>query len=632
MKNLIFIILLFSSSLFALNKTVTITVPNAGVKSINSYSLSDCQSLIASVSSSDGDVYNQPYSYSLFCPDHNPNPDLLKYLGDTSTMTHTFDPSCKKLSDTLFNTYIHTNAQITCNFQCKDIPPPDNSGDYIFDEEDCKWVKPCKDKIPDGWIAYPMANNQCIPYKDLSSEQQQIYPPPSSPDGSASMVCNTCVTPPYDKHTCAYPKVLDTSVNPPRCVDSLFSSKLDSDGDGIPNQFDDFDGPGTSNGLPINPNGGPTETTCSSLLNLYLGKCQKPNKLSFSCRTTKTGLPYIVKNSCTLPVDPCDKISDDFILSCKAPKKINGGCTYDFDTGIINNTFTCDTPDPDMSPCEVAYSNLKVICKSPDHIAGNCLDSYGEIIGDNTLHCVHKNSNDSNTSDPGTGSDSGSGTSDSNISSNSTNLYPLIAANNQNTNNLISHVDRIENNTRITNDKLTGIDSKISTMINSTSSNLKSISSKMDISNRLSTDIAGNTASTSNKLNTTNALLDSINDKFDTTGSFQGGVDSVDSSKINIDTKGIDDTSDYIDNLKDNLNYLTKNITSIKSKFTNLKDMLNGDHTHLQLSSGSCSDPNLSKFASIIAPYSAPFAVFTYISTMIMIFKMIFQYLSRGEN
>ena len=106
---------------------------------------------------------------------------------------------------------------------------------------------------------------------------------------------------------------------------------------------------------------------------------------------------------------------------------------------------------------------------------------------------------------------------------------------------------------------------------------------------------------------------------------------SLDSGVVTADTSGVDKSITYMKNIKDNLNYLTSDVTSIKSQYTDLKSLISGDKTKLQISQGSCSNENINKFASIISPYSAVFALLTYISFMIAIFKMIFAYFSRGE-
>jgi hypothetical protein len=288
-----------------------------------------------------------------------------------------------------------------------------------------------------------------------------------------------------------------------------------------------------------------------------------------------------------------------------------------------------------MPPCDVARHNLEQTCKYPDYIAGSCIDSYGQIIGTNTLHCVHVNDNN-NSSGGGTSDDGTSSNVDSNSSGSNINLNPLIQTNNHNTQTLVTHIDSVEKNTRLTNDKLTSIDSKLATMINSNLNSRNSIDAKLGISNNLLDTVTRNTAATANKLDITNAHLSDIKNTLkninEEKGTFQNGVNSVDINNIGIDTKPLDDSSDYIDNLKDNVAYLTDDVTSIKTQFTDLKSMLEGDDTVLQLSSGGCSDPNLSKFSSIISPYSAVFALLTYVSFMLAIFKLIFVYLSRGEN
>ena len=78
---------------------------------------------------------------------------------------------------------------------------------------------PCTDKVPEGWIDYPMAYGSCVPYQDLTPAQKQIFPDISgNGTGGGAMVCNTCFSPPYDKHNCTAPSVLDTSSGVAKCI------------------------------------------------------------------------------------------------------------------------------------------------------------------------------------------------------------------------------------------------------------------------------------------------------------------------------------------------------------------------------------------------------------------------------
>ena len=486
-----------------------------------------------------------------------------------------------------------------------------------------------------------------------------------------------------NESSCLPPKILDTSSGVALCLtyDELLNSDtldsdgdgipnaddIDFDGDGIPNQYDNIFGSGTLNG--DSDSSGLEGLSCSELDAAYAAKCENLlgiHKFIFECSTTRDGLPYITKNECLEKPSPCVKIIQDFQSNCRAPKIIHGGCYFDLDTGEIDNNLTCDTPDPDMSPCDVARNNLRLTCKYPSYIAGQCHDSYGVIIGENTYHCVENNStsgDDGDDNDDGSSSDdddNSSGTVQDNDSNLTVNLNPLIQANNQNTDKITSHIDKVEKNTRKTNDKLTAIDSKLATLIKNTSNTeLNTISKKLSTTNSNLNDIrsntnsivknsasivgntaqissntaltAANTATTNSKLQ---AIVDSVEGFKNGEGNLQEALNALSSNpnQLNIDSKGIDDSSSFLDNLEENMAYLTEDVTSIKDQFTDLKNLLEGDDTQLQLSTGSCSNENINKFASIISPYSAVFALITYVSFMIQIFKMIFAYFSRGDN
>ncbi|WP_457744959.1 hypothetical protein [Sulfurimonas sp.] len=433
-----------------------------------------------------------------------------------------------------------------------------------------------------------------------------------------------CVAP---TPTCSDGYVLDSNnecvLDPNGDLDSdgiLNSQDNDLDGDGIPNIYDDIIGLGTSNG---SSDGSFDESlTCGKLQEAALLKCPLPdNVLKFSCYTTNEGLSFVTQNDCFQREDPCAKIKSDFASKCSSPRVVNGDCVSK-DYKIVSNTLSCDTPDPINSACDIAFDNIKSSCNPPSYIDGKCLDGYGEIIS-NTLHCVDiADSNGSSSSDSSNVKDS--------IDSLNKNLS-------SNIDKIINHLKPIESNTLNSSDSLKSIDSKLSTLISNSSdkTELNSINQMLGLGNSKLDKIVSNTSETVKALNIANSNLNnidnSIKDIKNLSGSFSDGVSSVNTDDIGIDTSSLDDTSTIMDNLEDNLAYLTDDVTSIKDKFTDLKNLLEGDQTKLSIPTGGCSNENLNKFASYIAPYSSIFALVTYVSFMIQIFSLIFKYMSRGE-
>jgi len=154
-------------------------------------------------------------TYEGACNDVNPNSDKLKILSINLETSYSGEPACTAVDKKDDGTYAYvlyfiTHENVQCAYECNNKnTPPDDSGDYTFDEDTCTWSKPCTDSVPDGWLAYPMSDGSCVPYEGSLKE---IY---SSP---GALVCDVCYAPPYDEHTCSSPNILDTSVNPPRCI------------------------------------------------------------------------------------------------------------------------------------------------------------------------------------------------------------------------------------------------------------------------------------------------------------------------------------------------------------------------------------------------------------------------------
>jgi hypothetical protein len=155
-------------------------------------------------------------TYEQACNDVNPDASKLKILSINLEKSYTADPACTPVDEKADGTYayklyFYTHENVQCTYECNNKnTPPDNSGDYVFDETSCTWSKPCTDDAPAGWLAYPMSDGSCVPYEGSLKEKY------ATPGG---MVCNVCYAPPYDEHSCTAPRELDTSVNPPRCVD-----------------------------------------------------------------------------------------------------------------------------------------------------------------------------------------------------------------------------------------------------------------------------------------------------------------------------------------------------------------------------------------------------------------------------
>jgi hypothetical protein len=157
-------------------------------------------------------------TYEQACNDVNPDASKLKILSINLEKSYTADPACTPVDEKADGTYayklyFYTHENVQCTYECNNKnTPPDNSGDYTFDEDTCTWSKPCTDSVPDGWLAYPMSDGSCVSYDNLSLSDKEKF------SQGGAMVCDVCVAPPYDEHTCLSPNILDTSTIPPRCI------------------------------------------------------------------------------------------------------------------------------------------------------------------------------------------------------------------------------------------------------------------------------------------------------------------------------------------------------------------------------------------------------------------------------
>ena len=223
MKNLIFIFLLFSSSLFALQKEFVFDVldTDSFSKMWNTKDYSNASQTCSTftndfinASPTTSDTYHTGGNSGV-CP--NTQGDLLKYKYAFDVSFHTAPKdNCTPLSrdngSTTYYSGLVSNVHVHCAYECKVIPKPDNEPNAIWDDDECQWIVPCTDTVPNDWIGYPMANNDCVPYQNLTSLQKQIYPK------QGIKICTTCYVAPYDNDSCPTPSVLDTSGAKPKCI------------------------------------------------------------------------------------------------------------------------------------------------------------------------------------------------------------------------------------------------------------------------------------------------------------------------------------------------------------------------------------------------------------------------------
>jgi len=175
-----------------------------------------------------------------------------------------------------------------------------------------------------------------------------------------------------------------------------------------------------------------------------------------------------------------------------------------------------------------------------------------------------------------------------------------------------------------TNDHLATIEMKI----DGATVEIQRTNQKLDsVNNNLSTiqmKIDGTTAEITKVSDAINSIKNDDGSGFD--------VNTLQGSDFGIDDSAMTDDSGFLDSLEDNVKFITDEVTGIKDDFDNTLNLIKGTPVAVSIPSGSCSNENLRKFAGYIAPYSSIFSLITYISTMLLILKMVFTYLSRGEN
>ncbi len=384
--------------------------------------------------------------------------------------------------------------------------------------------------------------------------------------------------------------------------------------------------------------------SCNDIYKKKISSCSTAtNNINWYCSQTSLDVPANFSFECKPKNDdngsnPCLQIKQDFFAKCEAPKVVSGDCTYDSESKIVHNTLTCSTPDPDRSPCEIARENLLKTCTPPNYIAGTCVDAYDEIIGQNTLHCVEPDNDNSDDSSDSSDSNNSSNNIENNISvkvdiNSSAITAPIIASNNQNTKEIITHLDRIEKNSRNTNDKFDSIDSKLSTLISANGRSLNDLKARFDTSNSFLGSVVSNTADISKNIDETNKLLKGIKDDLNVdannvsiTGVYSDLGSKLDS--LNLDDSGLDLNQTFYDDIVLGISELKDDALEIKDQFEDTKDLISNGFSNVRVPAGSCSDPNLTKFGGYLARFSAPIALFVYISSLILIFKMVFLYFS----
>ncbi len=191
-------------------------------------------------------------------------------------------------------------------------------------------------------------------------------------------------------------------------------------------------------------------------------------------------------------------------------------------------------------------------------------------------------------------------------------------------------LDTINNNLTRTNSKLDTVNNTLNSLNNEqsfTNSKLDTVNNNLNSTNSKLDSLNNEQSSTNSKLDTSNDKLSSIDE------TLKEILESV-GIEMDKDTTSLDnpteiDSSIY-DNLFENFRDMINGIVGIKDEFQKTKDMLNGDKPVLSIPRGGCNE-NMKRFSSYISPYSSIFALITYVVLMIKIFKMIFNYMARGE-
>jgi len=543
-------------------------------------------------------------TYEGACNDVNPNSDKLKILSIDLETAYSGDPACtavdKKNDGTYaYQLYFITHENVHCSYECNNKnTPPDDSGDYVFDEDTCTWSKPCTDSVPDGWLAYPMSDGSCVPYDNLSLSDKEKF------SQGGAMVCDVCVAPPYDEHTCLSPNILDTSTIPPRCIPASPCSDneiLDANGScidaSIPSDFPSDKGHQSVQKHDYSQADCIPDTIIKTDTSYFkiIGWDDFSKKCVFASFYCNSGLTFDkLTNQCVLPKDTTDGSSDglsqELLNSCESGQWAKKW-TYDY----------CG-----QRVCYIALNvqDYNLQCNRK-YLEYDCTSDY-RIKYFKQVSCGDRSRDDYDDINMTIGG------SDDGIPSN--HLADINGSLSQ---------DSLQTNL------LNSIDSKISLLLNTNTNKLSSIDDKLGFSNNELSKIAINTSSISSKLDSLGSKLDNIQNSV---GTYKGATDDFDISNVSLDSSGLEDSKNYLDNLQENLSYLTDDIISIKDQFTNLDTLLRGDQPQLLIPNGSCSDKNLQKFGSYIAPYSSIFSLLTYVSLMILIFKLIFSYLSKGDN
>ena len=680
MKKIIFI-LFFVNSLFA-------SYYPSGKISVNGASnlpLANCASVADSIKSFDHAAYLSPshphmsFTSRATCYHHNGI--------DTLVVDYTCDEN-----------YFTYSFLISTGTTCVHVAPP-----------------VCTDKVPSGWIEYPMSGNSCKSYSSLTNLEKQKFPPmsPNATSGGGAMICNNCFSPPYNSHNCLPPKILDTTIaNAPRCIDNQIISQsttdgytqfnfkdgsaefcnastgtcstLDKNGKTIPNipingvtyntindvvthKFMSIGGiivgaigaaalaigtagfgtpaaiaslstGGIFGGLALGgtaftgnnpftiPNATNDNLSSTPLkgikINLKHMDFSKPDP-SFTKTTTSNGNPISIKTKPDGSTDSVETTPTDIVVTKAKPD----GSQIKY---IVPKTVLTTPPvTHDLSQANNPPSNTpvtKVVTSAPTikndgtkvwhaDVVSHGIYGFGvKTVWSQTTTIPHNTQSVTSSSSPSSSTASTTQTTTTTTNADGTKTSQTTATTKNDYSPITSRLNQILNQNTLNN------------------RNTASIDSKLGITNNHLSNIDNGVTQTNSKLDDVNKNLTDIKNTLDThTSNAADGLKNLDPSIVKIDTTPLKKSSDYMDNIKKNLGYLTKDVTSIKSQYTDLKKLLEGDNTRLTLSSGGCSDPNINKFASIIAPYSAVFALLTYVSFMLAIFKMIFAYFSRGE-
>lgn len=157
----------------------------------------------------------------------------------------------------------------------------------------------------------------------------------------------------------------------------------DCDGDSIPNFNDtDDDGDGIPDALDSDkgryPSGDEIEgsPTCEELEAIGAAKCLI-NMHQFSCKISKSGMPFVEYDFCKSLGRPCDIVENNMKSTCNLLTHNLEGTCHDDGITVTANTYKCLPKPPDVfSPLTCRLSQNKVVNATQDGCV--CSDGYTE--------------------------------------------------------------------------------------------------------------------------------------------------------------------------------------------------------------------------------------------------------------